>query len=422
MFAHSFKEEEVAGSTVVDDVIPDLSDPRTFVDAVPHDGFRLLRERDGLYWQPTKTSPARGGYWAVTRFEDIVAIERDPSAFTSTHGVSYPMIFPFPAPAPMCDNLMFNDPPRHTGLRRAAAAGFGPRVVANFDPWVREIVREVIADVESLTEFDYVEKFARTIPAYVIGRVLGCPREDRQRIVDWTIDLFAAGQQTEDGTAAQIAAVQRVQEEIQAYCADMQERKRKEPADDMFTALGRIRDAGDITQPEFLQWTLLIMTAGFETTHTAIGQSMRMILENEDIRAATDRAVDEGLSGKLADEFIRFITPAMQMARLATRDVEVAGTQVLQGDAVVLYFVAANRDPSAFAEPDTFNPWRTETKTLAFGSGIHRCIGSYLAKLEVQILFEELRAAGIRLRSNGAPKRGWSNFINQLTELPVARA
>jgi len=412
----------VAGPTVVDDVIPDLSDPRTFVEAVPHDGFRLLREREGLYWQPTEISPARGGYWAVTRFEDILAIERDPSVFTSTHGVSYPLIFPFPAPAPMSDNLMFTDPPRHAGLRRSAAAGFAPRVVANFDPWVREIVREAIADVESVTEFDYVQKFARAIPAYVIGRVLGCPREDRQLILDWTDRLFAVGQQTEGGQAAQIAAVLRVQEEIEAYCAVMQERKRKEPADDMFTALGKIADAGEITQSEFLQWTLLIMTAGFETTHTAIGQSMRLILENEDIRAATDRAIDEGITGKLADEFIRFITPAMQMARLATRDVEVAGTKVLKGDAVVLYFVAANRDASVFAEPDTFNPWRTETATLAFGSGVHRCIGSYLAKLEVQILFEELRAAGVRLRLNGAPKRGWSNFINQLSELPVARA
>jgi cytochrome P450 len=411
----------VAGSTVAEDVIPDLSDPRTFVDAVPHDGFRLLRERPGLYWQPTEVSPARGGYWAVTRFEDILAIERDPSTFTSTHGVSYPLIYPFPFPAPLSDNLMFNDPPRHTGLRRAAAAGFGPRVVANFDPWVREIIREVIADVESLEEFDYVEKFARTIPAFVIGTVLGCPREDRQRIVDWTNALFAAGQQTAEGAAATLAAIQLVQDEIQAYCADMQERKRQEPADDMFTALARIADAGDITQGEFLQWTLLIMTAGFETTHTAIGQSMRMILEDEGIRATTDRAVDEGLSVKVADEFIRLITPAMQMARLATRDVEVAGTQVLQGDAVVLYYVAANRDASVFAEPDTFNPWRTEAVTLAFGSGIHRCIGSYLAKLEVQILFEELRAAGIHFRLNRTPKRGWSNFINQITELPVAR-
>jgi cytochrome P450 len=412
----------MTGSTVAEDVIPDLSDPRTYVQAVPYEGFRQLREREGLYWQPTEISPARGGYWAVTRFEDILTIEKDLSAFTSTHGVSYPLLFPFPAPAPLSDNLMFTDPPRHTGLRRAAAAGFGPRVVANFDPWVREIVREAIADIESLAEFDYVEMFARTIPAYVVARVLGCPREDRKRIVDWTIRLFAVGQQSEEGVAPDLSAIQRVQEEIEAYCAEMQERKRKEPADDMFTALAKIADVGDITQAEFLQWTLLILTAGFETTHTAIGQSMRMILENDDIRAATDRAIEEGSSAKLADEFIRLITPAMQMARVATRDVEVAGTQIHQGDGVVLYFASANRDASVFAEPDTFNPWRTETATLAFGSGVHRCIGSYLAKLEVQILFEELHAAGIRFRLNGEPKRGWSNFINQITELPVARA
>jgi cytochrome P450 len=411
----------MTGSIVTEDVIPDLSDPKTFVEGVPHEGFRRLREREGLYWQETDVSPSRGGYWAVTRFQDIQAVEKDPSAFTSTHGVSYPLIYPFPAPAPMNDNLMFTDPPRHTGLRRAAAAGFGPRVVANFDPWIREIVREAIADVESLTEFDYVEKFARTIPAYVVARVLGSPREDRERIVDWTIRLFAAGQETGGGTEAQILLVQRVQEEIQEYCAEMQERKRKEPADDMFTALSAIADAGDITQGEFLQWTLMILAAGFETTHTAIGQSMRMIVEDDDIRAATERAVQEGNSGKLADEFIRLITPAMQMARVATRDVEVAGTQIQRGDAVVLYFTSANRDASVFSEPDTFNPWRTETATLAFGSGVHRCIGSYLAKLEVQILFEELHAAGLQFRLNGDPQRGWSNFINQIQELPVAR-
>jgi cytochrome P450 len=286
---------------------------------------------------------------------------------------------------------------------------------------VREIVREAIADVQSLPEFDYVEKFARTIPAYVVARVLGSPREDRERIVDWTIRLFAAGQETGDGTDAQIALVQGVQEEIQAYCAEMQERKRAEPADDMFTALSKIVDAGDITQGEFLQWTLMILAAGFETTHTAIGQSMRMIVEDENIRAATERAVAEGSSAKVADEFIRLITPAMQMARTATRDVEIAGTQIQEGDAVVLNFTSANRDASVFSEPDTFNPWRSETATLAFGSGVHRCIGSYLAKLEVQILFEELHAAGIRFRLNGEPQRGWSNFINQIQALPVAR-
>jgi cytochrome P450 len=112
----------------------------------------------------------------------------------------------------------------------------------------------------------------------------------------------------------------------------------------------------------------------------------------------------------------------MQMARVATRDTEFAGTKIRKDDVLVMYFVSANRDETVFSEPDRFNPWRPEKDTLAFGSGPHRCIGSYLAKLEVRVLWEELAASGLKLRLNGEPKRGWSNFINQLSELPVARA
>lgn len=404
-------------------VIPDLSDPRTFVDDVPIEAFRAIREKPGLYWQPTPISTTHGGYWAVTRFADILAIEKDLESFTSTHGAAYPLMSTGPMQGPSADDLLLTDPPRHTRLRKVAAKGFGPRVVANFEPWIREIVREAIAAVDGRDTFDWVAEFAQTIPAYVIGRVLGIPREDRERLVAWTIAIFAATQQTEgllpgEGTARKTEGPQR---EMAEYAAMIQELKRANPADDMFTVLGKCVDDGEITQAEFLQWMVLMMAAGFETTHTAIGHSMRMYLEDPEVRAATDRAVDEGLAGRAVDEYIRLISPPMQMARTAIRDLEFAGTKIREGDVMVLYFLAANRDPAVFSEPDRFNPWRPEKDTLAFGSGVHRCIGSYLAKLEVQVLFEELRAAGLNLRLGGEPKRGWSNFINQLTSLPVAR-
>lgn len=404
-------------------VIPDLSDPRTFVDDVPIEAFRAIREKPGLYWQPTPISTTHGGYWAVTRFADILAIEKDLESFTSTHGAAYPLMSTGPMQGPSADDLLLTDPPRHTRLRKVAAKGFGPRVVANFEPWIREIVREAIAAVDGRDTFDWVAEFAQTIPAYVIGRVLGIPREDRERLVAWTIAIFAATQQTEgllpgEGTTQKTEGPQR---EMTEYAATIQELKRANPADDMFTVLGKCVDDGEITQAEFLQWMVLMMAAGFETTHTAIGHSMRMYLEDPEVRAATDRAVDEGLAGRAVDEYIRLISPPMQMARTAIRDLEFAGTKIREGDVMVLYFLAANRDPAVFSEPDRFNPWRPEKDTLAFGSGVHRCIGSYLAKLEVQVLFEELRAAGLNLRLGGEPKRGWSNFINQLTSLPVAR-
>jgi cytochrome P450 len=415
----------MALSTVEDAafVIPDLSDPGTYVDDVPHAAFAAIQRRPGLYWQPTTLAAVNGGFWAVTRFADIVAIEKDPATFTSTRGAAYPQMMDGPIDGPSKDNIMMSDPPRHTRLRRVAAKGFGPRVVANFEPWIREIVRDAIASVADRDEFDFVEEFARTIPAYVVATILGTPREDRKRMVDWTTELFAAGQRTEglaegEGTLANVVETQL---EVAAYAEQIREIKRAHPADDMCTVLNGCVDRGEINDAEFLQWMTLIMGAGYETTHTAIGQSMRMYLEDAEIRELTDRALAEGMIGRAVDEYFRLISPPMEMARTAVRDVDFLGQQIRERDVLVLYYVAANRDPAVFAEPNRFNPWRPETQTLAFGSGIHRCLGAHLAKLEVQILWEELRAAGLRLRRNGAPRRGWSNFINQLNELPVAR-
>jgi len=399
--------------------IPDLTDPATYVDGVPHAAFARIRQQPGLYWQPTDLSTNRGGYWAATRFADIVAIEKDVETFTSTFGAAYPLMYPWPEAPAAPGSLMTSDPPVHSRLRRAAAAGFGPRVVANFEPWIRQIVRETIDGVRDAPEFDFVREFAQTIPAYVIARVVGAPAEDRDKIVDWTVRIFAATQ--DHSGAGAVANMQVVIQEIAVYIQQIQETKRSDPGDDMFTALSGCVDRGEISQVEFIQWLFLMMTAGFETTHTAIGQSMRMYLEDELVRERMDRALAEGMTARAVDEFIRLISPPMEMARTATKDTFICDTEIKAGDVVVNYFIAANRDPNVFSHPDDFDPWRSEKDTLAFGSGVHRCIGSYLAKLEVQILWEELHAQKIGLRLAGAPVRGWSNFINQLTALPVAR-
>jgi cholest-4-en-3-one 26-monooxygenase len=402
--------------------IPDLTDQQTFADEVPHAAFAAIQQLPGLYWQPTLLATTNGGFWAVTRFADIQAVEKDIETFTSTRGAAYPLMTSAAIETTGQHNLMHTDPPRHTRLRRAAAKGFSPRVVANFEPWVRAIVRDVLSDVADKTEFDCVTEFAQTIPARVISRVLGVPPKDRQRVIDWANVMFAATQQ---GTLAEGATafekMEVVGRGIGRYIIEIQEIKRRHPDDDMLTAMSECAAQGEISQAEFVQWMTLMLLAGFETTHTAIGQSMRMYLEDSDVRAATNRAVAEGKSDRVADEYLRLICPPMQMARTATRDLEFAGQQIREGDVMVLYYVAANRDPAVYSEPHRFNPWRAERTTLAFGSGVHRCIGSHLAKLEVQIFWEECCAAGLQLRLNGTPKRGWSNFINQLTALPVAQ-
>lgn len=408
--------------TVIDKtetLLPDFSDPATFVDGVPHGAFDIVRELPGLYWQPTQFGTYRGGFWLASRFADIVEVEKSTESVTSNLGFFYPVAGSLMKMTPQDliearHNIMRSDPPEHSRMRRAAAASFAPRVVARFDDWIRAVVNEVLDDCLILTEFDWVEHAAKLIPSRVVAAVLGVPAERREDIVKWTDAMFHAATSPEGAVRMRAIA-----EEMYIYIRELDEFKRAEPGDDMATLLGQSVDRGDITFDEYLNYIMLLMVAGYETTHTLIGQSMRLYLEDPQVAATTDAFVAEGKSAPLIDEFLRFITPAMNMARVATRDFEVAGTQIKENDVIQLMFISGNRDSDVFQNPHSFHPDRSETATLAFGSGPHRCIGNALAKLEGRILFEELARRDVQLKLAGVPKRGWSTWINQLFELPV---
>jgi cytochrome P450 len=399
-------------------VVPDLTDPNTFVSGVPLDVFDELRRQPGLYWQPTEHSTQNGGFWVVTRNADIREIERDPATFTSTRGCSYPSTN-LPEGGFMASQLMHMDPPRHSGVRRIVAASFGPRVVAHFDDWVREIVVEVLDRVQALGEFDFVTEVASMVPSRVIARVLGVPREDRHVIVDLVNRVMIAQQQ--QNMAEPDASLADVFAEMTAYISMvLVAEKRARPQEDMATVLTQAADRGDLTLDEAVSFLLLLIAAGYETTHTMMGQTMRMMLEDPVVDADARRAIAEIGSDRVVDEFLRLVTPAMNMARTATRDTELGGQAVRAGDLMQMYFIAANRDPAVYPDPNRFDPWRPATTSLTFGSGAHRCLGAPLAKLELRILFEEMAQRGIRLRLNGQPRRGQSIFINSLLSLPVS--
>jgi cytochrome P450 len=396
--------------------IPDLAHPATFADAVPHDVFDRIREMPGLYWQPVQFAAKNNGFWAVTRFADIQAIQKDPATFSSQHGAAFPLTN-LPLDSVLKDNVMLMDPPRHNDVRRVVGKSFGPRIVANFDSWIRAIVIEILDKIEKMPEFDLVAEVAATIPSLVIARIMGVSHADRGNIVEWTNRTFGALQNQETGMHESYKVVL----EVKNYIAEvLQPQKLRDPQDDMTTVLTHSVERGELSQAEAIDFLNLLIQAGFETTHTLIGQSMRMMLEDPAIEATVLKAIPDVGPDKVVDEFLRLITPAMNMARTAMRDTELSGQKIREGDIMQLYFTAANRDPAVFVEPHRFNPWRRETDHLAFGGGAHRCLGSSLAKLELRILFEEIGKRGLRFRLNGAPKRGRSFFINQLTSLPVA--
>ncbi|WP_217574367.1 cytochrome P450 [Streptomyces sp. GbtcB7] len=402
-------------TNTINTAIPDLSDPATFVPGVPHEALDAIREMPGLYWQPAAMGTLNGGFWCVTRHEEIIEIEKDPATFSVQWGPFYPAL---DEPSPFFEgHIMYSDPPLHSRLRRAAARSFGPRVVANFDHWVREIVVEVLDDIVARGEVDWVADVAALVPSRVVARVMGVPREDRQQIVDMANDVFSAVVKPDSG-----AALMEVVPNIYAFMEKLRLAKLRDPQDDMATVLAQCVERGELSQPECLHFMEILLVAGFETTHTLIGQSMRLVLENPEIAATVDKSLDTVGSKAVVEEFLRYVTPAMNMARTVTRDVEFRGVQMRKGDLVQLFFTAANRDPAVFTEPHRFDPARPSNDHMAFGNGAHHCIGNALARLEVRILFEEIHKRGITLRLNGEPKRGWSTFINQLFELPVTVA
>jgi cytochrome P450 len=393
--------------------LPDLSDPATFAPGVPHHAFDRIRQMPQLYWQPAKAGTLNGGFWCVTRYADIVEIERNPEVFSSQWGPFFPTL-PAPGHPEFKRNIMYNDPPVHSRLRRAAARSLGPRVIANFDAWVREIVAEVLEDITARGEIDWVADVAAIIPSRVIARVIGVPHQDRQRIVDWTTQIFDAAEML-DGGASMLALIPTVN----AYLGELRQAKLRDPQDDIATVLAQCTERGEISQEECLSYLALLLVAGFETTHTVIGQAMRLIVEDEQIAAAVRQSVAAGNLDGLVDEFLRFVTPAMNMARTVTRDVTFHDIQLRKGDLMQLFFTAANRDPSVFPEPHHFDPAREANEHMAFGNGPHHCIGKNLAKLELRILFEEMHRRGLSVTLSGEPQRGTSTFINKLLAMPV---
>jgi cytochrome P450 len=403
-------------TNAVDLPIPDLSNPETFIPGVPHEAFDRIRAMPGLYWQPAAQGTLTGGFWAVTRHADIVEIERDPETFTSSKGFFFPGAVENVSEVPsLRANIMLTDPPTQTRLRKAAARSFGPRVVAQFDEWIRAIVVEVIDDIVAKGEFDWVADVAAIIPSRVVARVIGVPFEERQLIVDWTNRIFHAST-IPDGFKSVLEACG----PVYAYMEELRPRKLRDPKEDMGTILAQCVERGEISEDECRLYLSLLLVAGFETTHTAIAQSMRMIVESPEIAQTVTQTVATGGLNPLIEEFLRYITPAMNMARTATRDLEFRGQQIRKGDMMQLYFTAANRDPAIFTEPHRFDPARARNEHITFGSGAHHCIGNALARLEVRILFEELHKRNVTFKLNGEPKRGWSTFINQLFELPLA--
>jgi cholest-4-en-3-one 26-monooxygenase len=393
----------------------DLSDPKSFHDAVPHGEFERLRNEAPVHWTPTDFGTATGGFWSLTRYADVAAASRDTETFTSTLGMSYPCNYE--ETKVMVDNVSYTDPPRHTHLRSHVSTAFAPRVVRRFEDWITERVRIILDGLEGRGECDLVPLVAVELPAQVICSVMGVPEDRRPQVIEW-IDKVFARLRADGGQEVSLKAT----EALLNFAMELRDASEDLIADDtMLGALALAERGGmKMTDSEFMQMFMTLLVAGFETTHTMIAQTLRLLLEDPEIAAQARKAYENNQIRELGEEFLRYTTPAMHMARHATKDIELHGQTIHKGDMVLLWYMSANRDAETFQNPHTFDISRQPNPHQAFGmGGPHFCVGAHLARLEVQILLRELLSRNLKITLNGTPKRGVSVFINQLVSLPV---
>ncbi len=351
-----------------------MLDPEFYVD--PWEAYRRLREESPVFWDPVQK------IWAISRYADIVAVEKDGARYTSYNG-SRPHI------DQRADRSMINvDDPDHQTQRNLVSRRFTPRGVRSHEDHVREVVTAILDDIAPLGECEAIEAIASRLPAMMIGELLGYPREMWERVRHWSEQvMLLAGQTSPDGPPHETHPdIPGVIDEFVQMTVPIIEARRAHPEDDLISVWAH--EQGWETS-QVIEETILVLNGGAETTRTVIGSMIReLALQPEQRQLLLDRP--ELLSTTAVEEFIRWVSPVLNMRRTATEDHELHGQQIRAGDELLLLYAAANRDPGAFDDPDRLDVTRASNRHVAFGFGTHFCLGAHLARLEIRVMFEEL--------------------------------
>jgi cholest-4-en-3-one 26-monooxygenase len=349
-------------------------DPAFYVD--PWDQYRWLRDEAPVWWDPVQR------LWVISRYDDVIAIERDGATYSSFRG-SRPHL------DQRADRSMINmDDPSHQQQRNLVGRQFTPHAVRRHEDHVREVVTEVLDGVTPFGECEAIEAIASRLPAMMIGDVLGYPREVWERVRHWSEQLMLlSGQTSPDGPPHRTHPdIMPVMLDFIDVTVELIGARRHEPCDDLISLWTHTEgwDTGRV-----LEETILVLNGGAETTRTVIGSMIReLALQPDQRRILIERP--ELLGTTAVEEFIRWVSPVLNMRRTSTSDHHFRGQSIANGDEILLLYPSANRDPRAFEQPDTLDVERQHNRHVAFGFGTHFCLGAHLARLELRVMFEEL--------------------------------
>ncbi|WP_013588398.1 cytochrome P450 [Paraburkholderia phenoliruptrix] len=381
--------------------------------ADPYPVYHALRAHE-----PVKRMP--DGSLFLTRFRDVQAVYRDPKTFSSDKTVEFrPKYGDSPLYTHHTTSLVFNDPPRHTRVRKLIAGALTARAIAAMEPGLVRLVDGLLDAAAERGRIDLIGDFASAIPVEIIGNLLDVPHAERAPLRDWSLAILGALEPSL--TDAQFERGNRAVSEFVDYLRDLVARRRRAPGDPQHDVLTRLiqGEAGgeQLSEEELLQNCIFILNAGHETTTNLIGNGLVTLTEWPDQRAAL--LAEPALIESAVEECLRFESSNQLGNRMATVDTEIGGLPVARGTPVTLCIGAANRDPEQFPDPDRFDIRREPNRHLAFGFGIHQCAGLSLARLEARIAIDRFVQRFPSYRLDGEPTRGGRVRFRGFAEVPL---
>ena len=382
----------------------------------PYPTYRALRER-----APCKRLP--DGSLFLTRHEDLWRIYRDTQTFSSDKTIEFrPKFGDTPLYEHHTTSLVFNDPPRHTRVRRLIAGALTPRAIQAMEPGLIAAVDGLLDRMANRSGVDLIGDFAAAIPVQVIGNLLGVPMAEREPLRDWSLAILGALEPVVSDTAAARGnqAVAEFLEYLQVLTRDRRARP-GDPERDVLTRLMQVDASGDcLTETELLHNCIFLLNAGHETTTNLIGNGLTALLEHPAEKARL--LADFGLIRSAVEEVLRYESSNQLGNRITTAPAEIGGATYPAGTQVTLCIGGANRDPAAFADPDRFDIGRSPNRHLAFAAGIHQCVGMSLARLEGAVAIARFLARFPGYALVGEPVRGMRARFRGFTRIPAVLA
>ncbi len=390
----------------------DLVSADTFRSGHPWEAYRWLREND-----PVHRHTLHGGapFWALTKYDDIRAVSRQPKVFSSAAG-GVMVAEPDEAGLSIQRLMMLNmDPPQHDRFKLLVSRGFTPKNAPLLGPRIEELAAEIIDDIIEAGSCDLVSDIAGRLPSGLIAELMGMPREDGERLYQLT-EIMHTHDDSPEFHQKQMMAIG----EMLGYAQTVADRKRADPGDDIATLLVNAEVDGEgLTDSEFQWFFLLLVNAGGDTTRNLLAAGIQLLFEHPDQWARLVADVD-GLAPTAVEEMLRYTTPVAHFQRTVLEDTEIRGQRIAAGERVVMFYGSANRDEDMFTDPDTFDVGRSPNPHVAFGAGgPHLCLGMHVARIEAIAMLRQIVMRLPDLAPDGPAERLHSSFIAGLQNMPV---